>query len=179
MFAHQRIAKGKPDVDKVLDALWLRYSAGGMKEANSAAVNVLNLSHILPLDTVAVYLFGECFHGISNGRLHVTEFIHSFVAGVRFFHLPGRFYDFVDKSAGAFMLHHNPEVLPNPCQFMPGRWLNPSQEMVRDSFYFGAGSRQCIARNLASAGLWWAVETLIQSDVLRGAKVVQDKIEIV
>ncbi|PNP74802.1 hypothetical protein FNYG_11939 [Fusarium nygamai] len=81
--------------------------------------------------------------------------------------------------AGAFMLHHNPEVFPEPYQFMPERWLNPSQEMLRDSFYFGAGSRQCIARNLASAGLWWAAEALIRSDVLRGAKVVQDKIEIV
>ncbi|EWG51083.1 hypothetical protein FVEG_16741 [Fusarium verticillioides 7600] len=81
--------------------------------------------------------------------------------------------------AGAFMLHHNPEVFPEPHQFMPERWLNPSQEMLRDSFYFGDGSRQCIARNLVSAGLWWAAEALIRSDVLRGAKVVRDKIEIV
>ncbi|KAI7764441.1 hypothetical protein LZL87_003646 [Fusarium oxysporum] len=81
--------------------------------------------------------------------------------------------------AGAFMLHHNPEVFPNPHEFMPERWLSPSQEMLRDSFYFGAGSRQCIARNLASAGLWWAAEALVRSDVLRGAKVFKDKIEIV
>ncbi|RBA20209.1 hypothetical protein FPRO05_08654 [Fusarium proliferatum] len=81
--------------------------------------------------------------------------------------------------AGAFMLHHNPEVFPEPRQFMPERWLNPSQEMLRDSFYFGAGSRQCIARNLASAGLWWGAKALIRSDVLRGAKIVQDKIEII
>ncbi|KAJ9418710.1 cytochrome P450 [Fusarium oxysporum] len=70
--------------------------------------------------------------------------------------------------AGAFMLHHNPEAFPNPREFMPERWLSPSQEMLRDSFYFGARSRQCIARNLASAG-----------DVLRGAMAVQDKTEIV
>ncbi|KAI3578421.1 hypothetical protein IWW34DRAFT_915387 [Fusarium oxysporum f. sp. albedinis] len=49
--------------------------------------------------------------------------------------------------AGAFMLHHNPE------------------EMLRDSFYFGARSRQCIARNLASAGLWrvqWLFSTKLR-----------------
>ncbi|RYC89596.1 hypothetical protein BFJ63_vAg7630 [Fusarium oxysporum f. sp. narcissi] len=81
--------------------------------------------------------------------------------------------------AGAFMLHHNPEAFPNPREFMPERWLSPSQEILRDSFYFGARSRQCIARNLASAGLWRAAEALALSDVLRGAMVVQDKTEIV
>ncbi|EWY85534.1 hypothetical protein FOYG_12684 [Fusarium oxysporum NRRL 32931] len=63
--------------------------------------------------------------------------------------------------AGAFMLHHNPE------------------EMLRDSFYFGARSRQCIARNLASDGLWRVAQALVLSDVLRGAMVVQYKTEIV
>ncbi|KAF5547834.1 cytochrome P450 monooxygenase [Fusarium napiforme] len=329
MFAHQRIAKGKPDADKVLDA-FVAEMQRRKDEANGAAVDVLNLSRALALDTVTAYLFGECFNGISNGRLRVTEFINNFVAGGRFFYLPGWFYDFVDEwsakldkkkllvaqstdmiqeyatrvvdrsivkekdvepetfqgrllaagisreeaiaqvvdvmfagtdaagttmailcwnlaqhpekydrvykevvqnteldaqslpyltgvvkeslrlsmanptrfprivppggmqvpglpnipagtsvGAGAFMLHHNPEVFPEPHQFKPERWLNPSQEMLRDSFYFGAGSRQCIARNLASAGLWWAAEALIRSDVLRGANVVQDKIEIV
>ncbi|KAH7214603.1 cytochrome P450 [Fusarium oxysporum] len=81
--------------------------------------------------------------------------------------------------AGAFMLHHNPEAFPNPREFMPSLWHSPSQEMLRDSFYFGARSRQCIARNLASAGLWRAAEALVLSDVLRGAMVVQDKTEIV
>ncbi|KAF5585292.1 cytochrome P450 monooxygenase [Fusarium pseudocircinatum] len=329
MFAHQRIAKGKPDVDKVLDA-FVAEMERRKDEANGVPLDVLNLCRALALDTVTVYLFGECFHGISNDRLRVTEFINNFVAGGRFFYLPGWFYDFVDHwsakldkkkllvaqstdmiqeyatqvvdrsiveekdvepetfqgrllaagisreeaiaqvvdvmfagtdaagttmailcwnlaqhpekydrvykevienteldaqslpyltgvvkeslrlsmanptrfprivppggmqvpglpnippgtsvGAGAFMLHHNPEVFPNPRQFMPERWLNPSQEMLRDSFYFGAGSRQCIARNLASAGLWWAAEALIRSDVLRNAKVVRDKIEIV
>ncbi|KAF5239861.1 hypothetical protein FANTH_9802 [Fusarium anthophilum] len=329
MFAHQRIAKGKPDADKVLDA-FVAEMQRRKDEADGAPVDVLNLSRALALDTVTVYLFGECFNGISNGRLRVTEFINNFVAGGRFFYLPGWFYDFVDDwsakldkkkllvaqstdmiqeyatrvvdrsvveekdvepetfqgrllaagisreeaiaqvvdvmfagtdaagttmailcwnlaqhpekyhrvykevventeldaqslpyltgvvkeslrlsmanptrfprvvppggmqvpglpdipagtsvGAGAFMLHHNPEVFPEPRQFMPERWLNPSQEMLRDSFYFGAGSRQCIARNLASAGLWWAAEALIRSDVLRGANIVRDKIEIV
>ncbi|KAH7240882.1 cytochrome P450 [Fusarium redolens] len=335
MFAHQRIAKGKPDVDKVLDN-FVAEMKRRKGEANGGPVDVLNLSPALALHTVTVYLFGECFNGISKDRLWVTEFVNNFVSGGRFFYLPGWFYDFVDEwaakldkkrllvaqstdmiqeyatrvvdrsiveekdhepetfqgrllaagisreeaiaqvvdvmfagtddagtmmailcwnlaqhpenanpasrydqvykevienteqdaqslpyltgvvkeslrlsmanptrfprivppggmhvpglpdipagtsvGAGAFMLHHNPEVLPNPREFMPERWLNPSQEMLRDSFYFGAGSRQCIAQNLASAGLWWAAEALVRSDILRGAKIVRDKIEIV
>lgn len=76
------------------------------------------------------------------------------------------------------MLHHNPDVFPNPHEFLPERWLNATPEMARDSFYFGQGSRQCIARNFAAAGLWWATEALIRSDVLRGARPIKDKIEV-
>ncbi|KAI1371314.1 cytochrome P450 [Hypoxylon crocopeplum] len=78
---------------------------------------------------------------------------------------------------GAYMLHHNPGVFPNPREFLPERWLEPSPNMMRDSFSFGAGSRQCIARNLASAEIWWTAEALIRSGVLEGLKSVQDKIE--
>ncbi|KAI1026590.1 hypothetical protein LB505_000872 [Fusarium chuoi] len=96
MFAHQRIAKGKPDVDKVLDS-FVAEMQRRKDESNGAPVDVLNLSRALALDTVTAYLFGECFNGISNGRLRVTEFINNFVAGGRFFYLPGWFYDFVDE----------------------------------------------------------------------------------
>lgn len=50
--------------------------------------------------------------------------------------------------------------------------------MLRDSIAFGIGPRQCIARNLATAGLFWSVEGLVKSDVLRGARPVKDRIEI-
>jgi hypothetical protein len=51
--------------------------------------------------------------------------------------------------------------------------------MLRDSFYFGKGSRQCIARNFASAIVWWGAEALVRNRVLDGAKPVREKIEIV
>lgn len=51
--------------------------------------------------------------------------------------------------------------------------------MLRDSFYFGKGPRQCIARNFASAIVWWAAEAVVRSRALDGARPVQDKIEIV
>ncbi|KAI1763528.1 cytochrome P450 [Hypoxylon sp. FL1150] len=78
----------------------------------------------------------------------------------------------------AYELHQNPDVFPNPHEFLPERWLDPSPEMLRDSFYFGAGPRQCIARNLAQAELLWLAETLIRSNVLNGAKPVENNIEI-
>lgn len=43
--------------------------------------------------------------------------------------------------------------------------------MARNWFAFGAGSRQCIARNLATTELYMATERLVEKDVLRGAGV--------
>lgn len=98
MFAHQRIAKGKPDVDKVLDA-FVAEMKSRKAEANGAPVDVLNLSRALALDTMTAYLFREYFNSIDKGRLCVTQFINNFVAGGRIFCLPGWLYDFVDEWA--------------------------------------------------------------------------------
>ncbi|EXA38112.1 hypothetical protein FOVG_12110 [Fusarium oxysporum f. sp. pisi HDV247] len=95
--AHQRIAKGKPDVDKVLNS-FVAEMKRRKAEANGPPVDVLNLSRALALDTVTAYLFREYFNGIDKGRLCVTEFIN-FVAGGRIFYLPGWLYDFVDEWA--------------------------------------------------------------------------------
>lgn len=82
----------------------------------------------------------------------------------------------------AYTLHFNPKVFPNPYDFLPERWLEPNvtPEMLRDSIAFGIGPRQCIARNLATAGLFWAVEGLVKGEVLKGARPVvkKDRIEI-
>lgn len=77
-----------------------------------------------------------------------------------------------------FSMHFNGDVFEGPHDFKPERWAKPSEEMLRDFFAWGAGPRQCIARNLATAELFWAVFVLAQEDVLRGAKAVSDKIEI-
>ncbi|KAI0452936.1 cytochrome P450 [Xylaria acuta] len=78
----------------------------------------------------------------------------------------------------AHNLHLNAKVFSEPRQFVPERWINPSSDMIRDSFYFGQGPRQCIARNLASIMLCWGAEALIRSDVLRGAKPVKGNSEM-
>ncbi|KAI1145124.1 cytochrome P450 [Nemania diffusa] len=78
----------------------------------------------------------------------------------------------------AYSLHFNSEVFPEPHAFLPERWLAPSEAMLRDSVYFGQGSRQCIGRNFAWATLCWVAEGLVRSDVLRGAKSVKKDAEI-
>lgn len=72
----------------------------------------------------------------------------------------------------AFTLHFNDTVFPEPREFIPERWLEATSEMLRDSIPFGIGPRQCIARTLATAELYWATEALVRRDVLRGAKAV-------
>ncbi|KAL8988430.1 MAG: hypothetical protein Q9169_008555 [Polycauliona sp. 2 TL-2023] len=74
-------------------------------------------------------------------------------------------------------LFANPDVFQDPTTFRPERWANPSQEMQRDFIPFSVGIRQCIAKNLATAELFMAVQQVVESDVLRGAKPVVDKIE--
>lgn len=81
-------------------------------------------------------------------------------------------------SCTPYSLHLNPEVFDDPHTFKPERWFEPSEEMMRDAIPFGLGSRQCIARNLATVELFWAVESAVRADALGGAKTTKDKIEI-
>lgn len=83
----------------------------------------------------------------------------------------------VGVSAHSLLL--NTSVFPHPQNFDPERWLNPSPEMTRNSVMFGVGERQCIARDLATAELFWAVDAIVRKDLLRGARTVKSKIEIV
>ncbi|KAH8779164.1 cytochrome P450 4A10 [Hyaloscypha sp. PMI_1271] len=83
----------------------------------------------------------------------------------------------------AYSLHFNPTVFPSPYSFIPERWLPDqiTEEMGRSFFAFGAGSRACIARNLAMTELYWATERIVEGDVLSGARVPggkEEKVEI-
>lgn len=89
-----------------------------------------------------------------------------------------------DLGCSAFELHLDPVAFPNPEDFNPERWLSDDggpaakERMNRNWFAFGAGSRACIARNLAMTELYMATERLVMSGVLRGAKACQEKVEI-
>ncbi|KAI9924870.1 hypothetical protein MW887_006727 [Aspergillus wentii] len=52
-------------------------------------------------------------------------------------------------SSQAWSLHRDPVVFPNPQQWIPSRWENPSKEMQDAMMPFGAGSRICVGLNLA------------------------------
>ncbi|KIX99510.1 uncharacterized protein Z520_05086 [Fonsecaea multimorphosa CBS 102226] len=83
-----------------------------------------------------------------------------------------------EVSCTPYSLHLNPRVFPDPQAFRPERWLEPSDEMVRDAIPFGLGSRQCIARNLATVELFCAVARVAEVDILRGARTLTSNIEI-
>lgn len=77
-----------------------------------------------------------------------------------------------------YTLHFNPEVFPNPHEFQPERWAKPTEKMLRDSIPFGLGSRQCIARTLATAELYWGTQEMVRRDLLNGARPVKKKVDI-
>ena len=77
-----------------------------------------------------------------------------------------------------YELHLNHEVYQNALDFSPERWSKPTEAMKRDHIAFGLGTRQCIARNLASMELYCAVQRLVEEDALNGAKCCQDNIVI-
>ncbi|KAL9096203.1 MAG: hypothetical protein Q9165_001726 [Trypethelium subeluteriae] len=80
-------------------------------------------------------------------------------------------------SCQIYSLHFNPSIFSQPFEFRPERWLDPSAEMLRDHIPFGIGTRQCIARNLASAELFMSMQRIVEEDCLRGASVTRSSIE--
>ncbi|KAF1926338.1 cytochrome P450 4A10 [Didymella exigua CBS 183.55] len=74
----------------------------------------------------------------------------------------------------AYELHFNASVFPEPHEFRPERWLSATDEMSKYWFAFGAGSRACIARNLATLELHLATERLASSKVLDGARATKE-----
>lgn len=79
----------------------------------------------------------------------------------------------------AFQLHFDESVFLEAKKFRPERWLeNVTDEMNKHWFAFGAGPRSCLAKNLATTELFVATEKVVMSDVLRGARVRQEEVEV-
>jgi len=79
----------------------------------------------------------------------------------------------------AYQLHFDESVFQDAKRFCPERWLeNVSDEMNKSWFAFGAGPRSCIAKNLAITELFVATEKVVVSNVLRGARVCKEEIEV-
>lgn len=80
----------------------------------------------------------------------------------------------------AYSLHFDRSIFPDPYSFNPERWLDKdvADEMSKSWFAFGAGSRACIARNLATVELLLAVEKIAECRVLERARSVQCKVFI-
>lgn len=78
----------------------------------------------------------------------------------------------------AFQLHQDERVFKDALKFDPTRWLDPTETMLTNWMAFGKGMRSCIAQNLATVELNLATLSIVESDVLRRARPVQDRIEI-
>jgi cytochrome P450 len=81
-------------------------------------------------------------------------------------------------SCTPYELHLDPSVFEDPLDFNPERWQNATERMIRDSIPFGLGTRQCIARNLATMELYCAVQRLVKEAALNGARCCSDRIDI-
>lgn len=87
-----------------------------------------------------------------------------------------------DVGCAAYSLHYDERVFPDPRTFSPSRWLTEDtkhrEEMNKYWFAFGAGSRSCIAKNMATLELFLATERIVESGVLNDAKACQEMIKI-
>ncbi|KAH8700528.1 putative benzoate 4-monooxygenase cytochrome P450 [Talaromyces proteolyticus] len=91
----------------------------------------------------------------------------------------GRFYpEGTSVGVSTTQLHLDEAVFPEPQSFLPERWENATVAMLTNFFAFGKGTRTCIAKNLAMAELTLATLKVAQSDILRGAEVVTQRIEL-
>lgn len=135
--------------DKKQDAQFLPYLSAVVKEAlRISMANPTRLPHIVPST------------GLTLSNITIPP---GTIVGV-----------------SAYSLHFNPTVFTSPHSFIPERWLpdQVTESMSKSFFAFGAGSRACIARNLAMTELYWATEKIVERDVLRGAKLPNGKEDV-
>ena len=85
-----------------------------------------------------------------------------------------------------YLLHHDPEVFPDPFKFRPERWLEDGQDnglrrsnMESSLIPFGVGPRACIGKNLAQQQMYESITAVVDSGVLEGTRTCQQRIEII
>lgn len=87
----------------------------------------------------------------------LTRFLHTAPSGGWTFR-PTYFPPATDVGRSSFQHHYDPFIFTGPKAFIPERWLEEDSEvkesMGKHWFAFGAGSRACIARNLAMTELY-------------------------
>ncbi|WP_405851604.1 cytochrome P450 [Streptomyces sp. NBC_00090] len=65
-----------------------------------------------------------------------------------------------------YILHHRPDLFPDPGRFDPGRWIGGEQSWVKAEraltmIPFGTGSRKCIGRDFSVNNITLALATLL------------------
>ncbi|PWY73733.1 cytochrome P450 [Aspergillus heteromorphus CBS 117.55] len=90
------------------------------------------------------------------------------------FHFPAE----TSVGVASYQLHQDSSMFHNPQQFEPERWDNPSSAMLTAFMPFGKGTRSCLAQPLATYEVTMSIFKVVEADLLRGATIVQDRIEI-
>ncbi|MCJ1386378.1 hypothetical protein MMC17_009504 [Xylographa soralifera] len=130
------------------------------------------------------YLRGVIKEGLRLGMANPTRFTRVVPAGglrVGDIHLPSG----TIVGCAPYILHHDPEMFPDPFSFRPERWLEDGKDnglgrldMERCMMPFGVGLRGCIGKNLAQQQIYESVVAVVHSGVLEGARTCQERIEI-
>lgn len=66
-----------------------------------------------------------------------------------------------------YLIHHDPEVFPEPERFRPERFLGPGAPSRRIWLPFGAGTRHCIGSSLSLAAIKGILRTVLSRAELR------------
>lgn len=61
-----------------------------------------------------------------------------------------------------YATHRDPNVFPNPFEFIPERWLTSNADMRAMAKPFGHGPRNCIGKHLADIGMHLTLTRLFQ-----------------
>ncbi|PYH94597.1 cytochrome P450 [Aspergillus ellipticus CBS 707.79] len=127
--------------------------------------------------TACTYLRGVVREGLRLSWANPVRFPRSVPAGgwqFRGFHFPAK----TSVGCSTFQLHQDSSIFPDPQQFIPERWDNADAAMLTAFLPFGKGTRTCIAQALATYEVTMSVFKVAEADLLQGATVVKDRIEI-
>ncbi|KAI0139651.1 cytochrome P450 [Xylariaceae sp. FL1272] len=85
-------------------------------------------------------------------------------------------------SESNYFLHMNPELFPNPTEFIPERWNRSHEKGQRLENYivtFGRGTRQCLGMNLAYSELYVTLAVLVTRFDMELYKTTEKDVEVV
>lgn len=146
LFAQQAVAKGKPVVKQVVDAMIIELERR-KAEAQGSPLDVLNLFRATFIDSVACYLLGKSFGGVGPSRLSATAFVDDFASSGRFFLLPGWLHHYVAHWAAKW--HSDREAIERSTDHVE-KW---AAELVDDSIRDEKRRHETYQGRLLDAGI--------------------------
>ncbi|KAL8727597.1 MAG: hypothetical protein Q9166_005947 [cf. Caloplaca sp. 2 TL-2023] len=78
------------------------------------------------------------------------------------------------------LIHQNPDIYPQPLEFIPERWVDPSERRWLEKYHvpFSRGSRVCVGLNLAWAELYIMTAQMVSRFELELYKTTREDVDI-